>query len=176
MYRLPMQYPATPPLRLSTVNLLTDLGWCSGTFHVPGRQSLVDFLAPGNHIVKLTRVRVPNETERLPFVGFRRDTIIAVEPTQADELVDTAGSVGRTSSHRVGCLYDGGILHGTLEVLINVRVSDYLRQQPGMVVLRECTVVPYGQTTDSIQSRRIRSALVTLSRVSGVAEWLNQQV
>jgi hypothetical protein len=44
------------------------------------------------------------------------------------------------------------------------------------VVLRECTVVPYGQTTDSIQSRRIRSALVNLSRVSGVAEWLNQQV
>ena len=43
-----MQYPATPPLRLATVNVLTDLGWWAGTFHVPGRQSLVDFLAPGN--------------------------------------------------------------------------------------------------------------------------------
>jgi hypothetical protein len=171
-----MQYPSTPPLRLSTVNVLTDLGWCAGTLHVPGRQSLVDFLAPGTHLVKVTRVRIPNESERLPFIGFRRDALLVVEPTQADELVDTAGSVGRTSAHRVGCLLGEGILHGTLEVLVNVRVSDFLRQQPGFVVLRDCALAPYGQTTDSNQSRRIRCALVNLSRVTGVAEWVNQQV
>jgi len=43
--------------------------------------------------------------------------------------------------------------HGTLEVLVNVRVSDSLRQQPGLAVLPDC-----------------------ISRVTGVAEWLNQQV
>lgn len=171
-----MQYPSTPPLRLSSVNVLTDLGWCAGTFHVPGRQSLVDFLAPGNHIVKLTRVRIPNETERVPFIGFRRDAIIVVEPTQADELVDTAGSIGRTTAHRVACLLGDGMLHGTLDVLVNVRVSDFLRQQPGLAVLRDCALVPYGQPPDSNQARRIRCALVNLSRVTGVAEWLNQQV
>jgi hypothetical protein len=171
-----MHYPASPHLRLVTVNLLTDLGWCAGTFHVPGRQSLVDFLAPGNQIVKVTRVRVPNESERLPFIGFRRDSIIVVEPTQTDELIDTAGSVGRTSAHRVGCLLDEGILHGTLEVLVNVRVSDFLRQQPGLAVLHDCTLVPYGQPADSNQGRRLRHALVNLSRVTGIAEWVNQQV
>lgn len=171
-----MQYASTPPLRLTSVNVLTDLGWCAGTFHVPGRQSLMDFLGPGNQIVKLTRVRIPNESERLPFIGLRRDAILVVEPTQADELVDTAGSVGRTSAHRVGCLLPDGMLHGSLEVLVNVRVSDYLRQQPGLAVLRDCTLVPYGQPTDSTQARRIRCALVNLSRVTGVAEWLNQQV
>ena len=171
-----MQYPTNPPLRLATVNLLTDLGWCAGTFHVPGRQSMLDFLAPGSHIVKLTRVRIPNESERLPFIGFRRDSIVVVEPTQADELVDTAGSIGRTSGHRVGCLVPDGILHGTLDVLVNVRVSDFLRQQPGFVVLRDCALVPYGQPADSNQGRRLRSALVNLSRVSGVAEWVYQPV
>ena len=89
-----MHYPGTPPLRLSSVNLLTDLGWFAGTFHVPGRQSLVDFLAPGSQIVKLTRVRIPNENERLPFIAVRRDAIIVVEPTQGDELVDTPGAAG----------------------------------------------------------------------------------
>jgi hypothetical protein len=79
-----MHYPSGPLLRLSSVNVLTDLGWWAGTFHVPGRQSLVDFLAPGGHIVKLTRVRIPNESERLPFVAVRRDSIIVVEPTQSD--------------------------------------------------------------------------------------------
>lgn len=173
-YPPPMHYPSMPPLRLASVNVLTDLGWCAGTFHVPGRQSLADFL--GNHVVKLTRVRLPHEHERLPFVGFRREAILVVEPTQADELVDTPGSGGRTSTHEVGCLLPVGILRGSLEVLVNVRVSDFLRQQPGLAVLRDCTLVPYGQSADSGQARRIRCALVNLSRVSGVAEWLNQQV
>lgn len=171
-----MHYPANPPLRLATVNVLTDLGWCSGTLHVPGRQSLVDFLSPGVQIVKVSRVRIPNESERLPFIGFRRDTIHVIEPTQADELVDTAGSAGRTSAHRIGCLLSEGILHGTVEVLVNVRVSDFLRQQPGIVVLRDCVLVPYGQPVESNQGRRMRCALVNVSRVTGVAEWVNHQV
>lgn len=171
-----MHYPSAPPLRLSSVNVLTDLGWCAGTFHVAGRQSLVDFLAPGTQIIKLTRVRIPNESERVPFIALRRDAILVVEPTQADEPVDTPGSGGRTSSHRVGCLLPTGILHGALEVLVNVRVSDYLRQQPGMVVLHDCALVPYGQPAESNQARKLRIALVNLSRVIGVAEWANQQV
>jgi hypothetical protein len=143
---------------------------------VPGRQSLVDFLAPGSHIVKLTRVRIPNESERIPFVAARRESIIVVEPTQSDELVDTPGSGGRTSSHRVGCLLPVGVLHGTLEVLVNVRVSDFLRQQPSLAVLHDCVLVPYGQPPESNQARKLRLALVNLGRVTGVAEWLNQQV
>ena len=171
-----MDYSSTPPLRLSSVNILTDLGWCAGTFHVPGRQSLMDFLAPGNQVVKVSRVRIPNESERLPFVAFRREAIFVVEPTQGDEMVDTAGSAGRTSPHRVGCLLPTGILHGTLDVLINVRVSDFLRQQPGIALLRDCALLPYGQPPDSSQSRKLRVALVNLVRVTGVAEWVNQQV
>jgi len=171
-----MHYPSSPPLRAASVNLLTDLGWCAGTFHVPTRQSLVDFLAPGNHIVKVTRVRIPNENDRLPFVAVRRDSIILVEPTQSDELVDTPGSGGRTSSHRVGCLLPVGLLHGTLEVLVNVRVSDFLRQQPSLAVLHDCSLVPYGQPPESNQARKLRLALVNLGRVTGVAEWVNQHV
>ena len=126
--------------------------------------------------MKLTRVRIPNENERLPFVAVRRDAILVVEPTQGDELVDTAGSGGRTSSHRIGCLLPAGILHGTLEVLVNVRVSDFLRQQPGLAVLHDCTLVPYGQPVESNQARKLRVALVNLGRVTGVSEWVNQQV
>ncbi len=171
-----MHYPTTPPLRRSTVNVLTDLGWVAGIFHVPGHQSLVDFLAPGNHIVKLTRVRIPNESERIPFIAVRRDSIIAIEPTQGDELVETPGSSGRTPPLRVGCLLSVGILHGTLEVLVNVRVSDFLRQQPGFAVLHDCVVVSYGQSLESSDARKLRVVLVNLGRVTGVAEWENRRV
>lgn len=171
-----MHYPGNPPLRPASANVLTDLGWWAGTFHVPGRQSLVDFLAPGNHILKLTRARIPNESERLPFVALRRDGVIVVEPTQADEVVETPGAGGRTSTHRVGCLLTVGMLHGNIEILINVRVSDFLRQQPSVAVLRDCTLVPFGQPPESTQARKLRVALVNLARVTGVVEWVNQQV
>ncbi|MCI0688141.1 MAG: hypothetical protein L0Y54_13020, partial [Sporichthyaceae bacterium] len=91
-------------------------------------------------------------------------------------LVDTAGSGGRTSSHRIGCLLPVGLLQGTLEVLVNVRVSDFLRQQPGLVVLRDCTLVPYGQPPESTPARKLRLALINFGRVTGIAEWENQQV
>ena len=115
-------HPAAPQLRQSTANILTDLGWFAGTFHVPLHQSLVDFLAGGVGVIKATRVRIPGEESRLPFVGIRRDSILGVEPTQGDELIETAGSIGRTTTRRVGCLLREGLLTGALEVLVNVRV------------------------------------------------------
>jgi hypothetical protein len=162
---------ATPQLRQSTANILTELGWFAGTFHVPLHQSLIDFLTSGGGVIKATRVRVPGEETRLPFVGIRRESIFLVEPTQGDELIETAGSIGRTTTRRVGCLLPDGMLTGALEVLVNVRVSDFLRQQPGLVALSDCRLVPYGQPADSPQARKLRVALVNLGRVPGMAEW-----
>ena len=165
-----------PQLRQSTANMLTDLGWFAATFHIPQHQSLVDFLAGGVGIIKATRVRIPGEESRLPFIGIRRDSIILVEPTQGDELIETAGSIGRTAGHQVGCLLPGGLLRGTLEVLVNVRVSDFLRQQPGLVVLRDCRLTGYGEAPDSPQARKLRIALVNMGRITGVSEWENRPV
>ena len=58
---------AAPQLRHSTANILTDLGWLAGISHVPMRRSLMDFLG------------------RLPFVGIRRDAMLVIEPTRADD-------------------------------------------------------------------------------------------
>jgi hypothetical protein len=165
---------AAPQLRQSTANILTELGWFAGTFHVPLHQSLIDFLSGGGSVVKATRVRVPGEETRLPFLGIRRESIFLVEPTQGDELVETAGSIGRTTTRRVGCLLPEGMLTGALEVLVNMRVSDFLRQQPGLVALNDCRLAAYGQPADSAKARKLRVALVNLSRVAAVAEWENK--
>ena len=73
-----MHYSA-PQLRQSTANILTDIGWFAATFHVPQHQSLVDFLAGGVGVIKATRVRIPGEESRLPFVGIRRDSMLLVD-------------------------------------------------------------------------------------------------
>ena len=51
-----MHYTA-PPLRQSTANILTEIGWFAATFHVPQHQSLVDFLAGGVGVIKATLLR-----------------------------------------------------------------------------------------------------------------------
>jgi hypothetical protein len=80
-------------------------------------------------VIKFTRVQLPQTTELIPFIALRRESVVLIEPTLGDDLVETAGSTGRTWPRDVICLLPAGQVRGTLEVLINVRVSDFLRQQ-----------------------------------------------
>jgi hypothetical protein len=159
-----------PPLRKVTANVLTDLGWMHGTFNLPPHQSLVDFLAPGVQVIKFTRVRLPQTQDVLPFVGLRREAVRLIEPTLGDDLVETPGSIGRTSPRHVTCLLDIGEVRGTLEVLVNVRVSDFLRQQANLIVMRQCIFAPYGESDDSPKAHRIGTVVINLSAATGVAE------
>ena len=70
----------------------------------------------------------------------------------------------------------GGLLRGTLAVLVNVRVSDFLRQQFGVVVLRDCPLTRYGEAVASPKARKLRIALVNIRRITGVSEWENKSV
>ena len=174
MNRLPLRQSSAmmepPALRKVTANVLTSLGWMHGTFNLPPHQSLVDFLAPGVPVLKFTRVQLPLTTDVIPFVGLRRETVVLIEPTLGDDLVETPGSAGRTTPRDVICLLTAGQVRGTLEVLVNVRVSDFLRQQASLIVLRRCIYAPYGESDDSPKARRMGTVVVNLSSAVGVAE------
>ncbi|CAN5753454.1 hypothetical protein BH24GEM1_BH24GEM1_16510 [soil metagenome] len=165
-----------PPLRKVTASVLTPLGWLRGVFQVPAPQSLVDFLASGSPIVKFTKVRLPGAAEAIPFVALRRDSVSVIEPTTQDEQVEPLGSMGRTAPHDVACLFPSGVLRGTLEVLVNVRVSDFLRQQASLVVLRRCVFAPHNEPLNSPQARKLLIAVVNMAATVGVAEWENLRV
>jgi hypothetical protein len=158
-------------LRKVSANVLTPLGWVSGVFHVSPTQSLLDFLAPVTPVIKFTGVELPGRKQAIPFVGLRREAITIIEPTLSDDLIEPEGSAGRTSPHEVVCLLPEGELRGRLEVLVNVRVSDFLRQQTGFLVLRRCIYAPYNEPDDSPRARQLLTALVNLANAIGVAEW-----
>jgi hypothetical protein len=103
-------------------------------------------------------------------VALRREGVVLIEPTLSEELIETAGSTGRTTPKDVICLVAAGQVRGTLQVLVNVRVSDFLRQQANLIVLRDCLFVPYGEAEDSVKVRRLGVVLVNLSAAIGVAE------
>ncbi len=158
-------------LRKVSANVLTSRGWLSGTFHVPPTQSLFDFLAPTTAVIKFTSVELPGGKRLIPFVGLRREAITIIEPTLSDDLIEPVGSAGRTTPHDVVCLLRDGELRGRLEVLVNVRISDFLRQQSGFLVLRRCIYAPYNEPDESPRARQLLTALVNLANAIGVAEW-----
>jgi hypothetical protein len=161
--------PYQPQLRKVTANVLTPLGWLHGTFNVPPMQMLLDFLGSNVHVFKFTRVRVPSEPEALAFVGLTRTSSWIIEPMQRDEQLEAPGA-GRVTGRSVACLFPTGVLRGTLDVLVNVRVSDYLRQQLGMVVMADCVFAPYGEKPDSPLAKKMPRAIVNLEQSIGIAE------
>jgi hypothetical protein len=131
----------TPELRKVNTQILSDLGWLQGTFHVPQHQALMDFFASGVHLMKCTRVRLPGQKELIPFLAIRREMVALVQPTLPDELVEAPGSIGRTMPRKVECF-----------------------------LLQESVFHPYGVAADSAQIRRMPLAIVNTARTLGVAE------
>ena len=157
-----------PEQRKTSVSILTDLGWATGTLHLPSQQTLLDYLNSSGPVLKCTRVRVPTRSDVINFVGFRREAVQVVAPS-IDELVEPTGAIGHTTPRDVTCILPSGELEGKLDVLVNLRVSDFLRQQTSLVVLRKCVFRPHG-ATETAQERRLSVVVVNMARALGVAQ------
>jgi hypothetical protein len=154
-------------LRKVSAELLTTLGWLSGTLHVPSHVLLEEHIALGRHDFKLTGVAVPAEPDRLRFLALRRDAVVVVAPAMAEaEAIPSPFSTPR----HVACLLPGAILRGTLQVFSNMRLSDHLQLQGQVVTLRHCLLTPYGGTTHSADARAMHTTIVNLSWAIGVSE------
>lgn len=156
-----------PEQRRVTASFLTDLGWSSVTLHLPPMQTLLDYLNSSGPIIKCTRVRLPTRPDAVNFIGFRRESVHLAAPT-IDELVDPQGALGQTTQRDVTCILSSGELQGKIDVLVNLRVSDYLRQQTSLVVLRRCVFRPHGAVEG--QERRLAVAIVNTARMVGIAQ------
>lgn len=157
-----------PEQRKVTVSLLTDVGWANGTLHLPPMQTLLDFLNGSGPIVKATRVRLPTRPDTISFTGFRREAVHLVAPSM-DEMIEPPGAVGQTTPREITCVLPGGELQGRLDVLVNLRVSDFLRQQTSLAVVRRCVWRPHG-ATEPAQERKLAVAVLNLARVVGVLQ------
>jgi len=158
---------SAPGLRKVAADLLTPLGWVSGTLHVPSHLPLEEHLAFGHQDLKLTGVQLPEEPDRLRFLALRRDAVLLVSPALAEEEPPPSSF---SAPRQVACLLLHGILRGTLEVFTNLRLSDHLQQQGTVVTLRRCLLTPYGATAHSAGARSLHTAIVNLTRVIGIAE------
>jgi hypothetical protein len=158
-----------PDLRKVPVELLGAMGWMSGIVHVPVHQTLLEFFALAPRLVKLTRVRLPQEQDPRPFVALQREAITLVAPS-LDSGVAPAEDRAYSAQRSVACLLASGVLRGHLAVLLNMRLSDHLQQHGPLIVVRHSLLTPYGHTAKSPGARSFNTVIVNLNAVLGVSE------
>lgn len=158
-----------PDLRKVPVEILSQLGWLSGVFHLPPRQSLSEFLSLAAQTVKVTRVRLSQEPDVVPFIAMRRDAVWLVAPS-LDLGEEGQGIPGYTTYRDVACFLPAHMLRGSLAVPISLRLSDYLQQQSHVIVLRHCLLTSYGETANSPHARSLSTVLVNVHGTLGISE------
>jgi hypothetical protein len=153
--------------------VLLPAGWLEGTFVIPESQSFQDFLEHSGAFLKLTDVRVPGHAGVVPFFAVQRGAVELIAP-RADDQIETAGSAGHTAPWSISCLFHRGAVHGSLDFLMNLRLSDYLRQQTGFLLLREANWVPLDGAGGD-EPRRWATAFVNVPQVNGISEAVDQR-
>lgn len=154
--------------------VLLPAGWLEGTFVVPETQSLQDFLEHSGMFLKLTDARVPGHTEIVPFFAVQRGAVELIAPKREDDRIETVGSAGHTAPWSISCLFHRGAVHGSLDFLMNLRLSDYLRQQTGFLLLRDANWVPLDDRQGD-DPRRWPTAFVNVPQVNGISEAVDQR-
>lgn len=170
-----MAAPSFTPARYRQVaaEVLLPAGWITGTFVVPEEQSFLDFLAHSGAFLKLTDAFVPGHRDVAPFFAIQRGAVQLIVPSGGDARVETPGSMGITAPWSISCLFERGALHGSLDFLMNQRLSDFLKQQTGFLIMRDATWTPIGDGSQAMRSWPV--VLVNVPQLNGISEAVDQR-
>lgn len=99
---------------------------------------LLPFLNGGEAFFRMTNVSLPEQPRTIPFLALQRKAVLVVVPGEEAAL----GLIedGDRERHEVACLFDGGLVIGTLPLPKGVRVSDELMQSQEFFAIEDCTV------------------------------------
>ncbi|MEM6960361.1 MAG: hypothetical protein AAF355_05630 [Myxococcota bacterium] len=154
-----------PKQRKLASRVFTSAGWVLGTFHVPEKVPFMEFLNGTQDFFTLTEVKLPRQGRPMPFLALQRSAAALIVPGK-DEWNRDARNI--ENCRRVSCLFDGGLVLGTLELPEETRVSDHLMRKQHFIVLRNCTVGLDLGDVPSMEANPI--VIANTDRVIGVAE------
>jgi len=124
-----------PDQRTIQIRAVTTAGFIEGLLHVPKTALLLDHLNKGHEMLSLTDARVRDAPNRLPFLALRRSQCLAIIVPEDEDVSDAYSKKPNLVEHRVMCLAVDGSIGGRLSIVKDVRVSDFLQNQQGFIVL-----------------------------------------
>jgi len=151
---------------VTTVRLFTPAGWVIGTLHVPPGFGLLPFLNGGEAFFRMTNVSLPEQPRTIPFLALQRKAVLVVVP--GEDAVLGLHDVDHRARHEVACLFDGGLVMGTLPLPKGVRVSDELMQSQEFLAIEDCTLGIDGSPEPIMEAEEL--VLVHAAEMFGIAE------
>lgn len=148
------------------MRVFTPTGWVIGTLHVPAGKGLLPFLNGDEAFFCMTNVSLPEQPRTIPFLALQRKAVLLVVPGE-DALLGVQHD-DRRVRHEVACLFDGGLVMGTLPLEKGVRVSDELMHSEEFFALEDCTVGIDATPEPTMEAEEL--VFVHAAEVFGVAE------
>jgi len=105
---------------------------------VPPGSGLLPFLNSDAAFFRMTNVSLPEQPRTIPFLALHRKAVLVVVPGE-DALFGLPQGDER-ARHEVACLFDGGMVMGTLALSKGLRVSDELMQSQQFFAIEDCTL------------------------------------
>lgn len=118
--------------------MFTPAGWVIGTLHVPEGLGLFPHLNGDEAFFRMTNVSLPEQPRTIPFLALQRKAVLIVVPGE-DALLGLRHDPHHVR-HEIACLFDGGLVMGTLPLPEGVRVSDELMQSREYFAVEDCTL------------------------------------
>jgi len=127
---------------------------------------LLPFLNGGEAFFRMTNVSMPAQPETIPFLALQRKAIFIVVPGEGAVL--GLEQDDRRKRHEVACLFDGGLVMGTLSLPKGVRVSDELMESKEFFAIEDCTVGIDASPDPVMEAEKL--VFVHAAEIFGVAE------
>ena len=155
-----------PELREVFAQCWSDGTWLSGGICLPVRRGLVEHLNQKDPFLKFRNVALSHKKDPFPFLALRLSSVGMIVPSEHEAA---AVATGAMASHPITCLMPGAMLTGTMEILQNLRVSDYLMRHSGFFPVHDCTIRVSARAQLPFPNP-VELVLVNSERVTGVAE------
>jgi hypothetical protein len=163
-----MANPIRPQQRPIPVLVLAPHGFISGTIHIPMLKGLHNFLNSSEEILKLTDAVLPGSPQVYPFLALQKVATHLLVPRGAPE---TEPTYLNTTQHLVTCLLSMGSIRGFIDVLENVRTSDFLLRNHGFIEFKQCYLGPNPQVNPKeISGDPLAQVFVNTRSMVGVTE------
>lgn len=150
----------------TTVRFFTPTGWVIGTLHVPEGTGLLPYLNRDEAFFRMTNVSLPEQPRTIPFLALQRKAVLIVVPGE-DTLLGIHEDPDR-QRHEVTCLFDGGLVMGTLCLPRGVRVSDELMHSQEFFAIEDCTLGIDASPEPTMEAEEL--VFVHAAEMFGVAE------
>lgn len=152
-----------PDLRLIPSNISTRAGWFQGSFHVPSRVALEDFLNKDSASYNITEVRYRDRP--IPFLSLQRRAIFMVVPAPDPLLAKPPATAQTLVPAQCVFVTELAVIQAQLDILRGMRVSDFVDRHKGFLLVHRATAF-YPNTPPTVYE----DLLINTDRIIGVSD------